>query len=178
MVVALVCSHSSVAVNSDSLKPLGSSAPRPLKPINSRFSSAPSCCKAAPKSLKIDVAAPGVPDLFSALARIAVSRKAARFIFKVVTFSRTAASLMRPLSSPMYCLAIAAKVGPLWAGRAPPLKPPIPERSNCNSRLPTVQPLFSSPTRLSLLAIALSKNVSQKGEEPEIKRIGFTVTPG
>ena len=51
-------------------------------------------------------------------------------------------------------------------------------RSNCNRRLPTVQPLLSSPTRSSFCATASSKNVSQNGELPLMRRIGFTVTPG
>ena len=55
---------------------------------------------------------------------------------------------------------------------------PGPERSYCSSRLATVQPLFNSPTRSSFLAMALSKKVSQNGEEPEISRMGFMVTPG
>ena len=54
----------------------------------------------------------------------------------------------------------------------------MPVRSCCSRRFATVHPRFSSPTRSSLCATALSKNVSQNGDAPEIRRIGVTVTPG
>ena len=54
----------------------------------------------------------------------------------------------------------------------------MPERSCCSRRLATVQPLLRLPTRSSFCATALSKKVSQKGELPEIRRMGRTVTPG
>ena len=44
--------------------------------------------------------------------------------------------------------------------------------------MPIVQPSPSWPTRLALGTFTSVKNVSQKGELPEISRIGFTSTPG
>ena len=40
------------------------------------------------------------------------------------------------------------------------------------------EPLPSRPTRFSLGTFTSVKKVSQKGDEPEIRRIGFTSTPG
>ena len=51
-------------------------------------------------------------------------------------------------------------------------------RSCCNRRLITLQPSFSSPSKSPLSAFASSKNVSQKGEAPEMSWIGFVETPG
>src|SRR5512144_357936 len=77
----------------------------------------------------------------------------------------------------MYVLATSDRLGPGSRG-PPPTSADMPERSCCSNRLPTDQPLLISPTRSSFLAIALSKNVSQNGDVPLIRRIGFTVTPG
>ena len=56
--------------------------------------------------------------------------------------------------------------------------PACVERSNCNSRLPTVQPLSTPPTTSVALARASSNNVSLNGDAPDSSRIGLTCTPG
>ena len=52
------------------------------------------------------------------------------------------------------------------------LPPPIELRSCCSSRLPTVQPSLSLPTRSHFSARTLSKKTWQNGESPLISRIG------
>ena len=56
--------------------------------------------------------------------------------------------------------------------------PEIISRSWPSRYLATSQPRFSSPTRLDLGTTTSSKKVSQKGEDPEINRIGLVETPG
>ena len=51
-------------------------------------------------------------------------------------------------------------------------------RSNCISRLATVQPPLSGPKSWSFGTFTSVKNVSQNGEVPFIRMIGRTSTPG
>src|SRR5258708_40282150 len=55
--------------------------------------------------------------------------------------------------------------------------PEIIARSCCSRYFATSQPRLTVPTTLALGSRPLSKNVSQNGDRPEIKRIGFVDTP-
>ena len=63
------------------------------------------------------------------------------------------------------------------SGRRGPCREII-SRSWPSRYLATSQPLLSSPTSWSLGTFTSSKKVSQKGELPEMSRIGLVETPG
>ena len=61
----------------------------------------------------------------------------------------------------------------------PPASPKFEMKflSCCKSFFAIVQPEFSTPTRFSLGAFTLSKNVSQNGDFPLMRVIGLVLTP-
>ena len=108
--------------------------------------------------------------------RSLVARKAAARTSKVAMRARRMGSSSRPSGSrPMASSAMCGR--PLTPLADRPM-PEIISRSWPSRYLATSQPLFSSPTRLALGTFTSLKKVSQKGEWPEISRIGRVETPG
>ena len=117
------------------------------------------------------------PALAVSMLRLTVSPKALSYIMCLASRARKSPSVSPPSSRvPILILAISCTPS------APdPLEPKPDEemdwRSNCSSLLAIVQPALTSPTSWSLGTFTSVKKVSQKGDDPEINRMGRVSTP-